>query len=166
MTEEDEGEPPLPLRVSAASEPLPFDVPAVYSEPLPFDVSSVSVGLDEWLSLQLEASEALLASAKQEHAALLSSLAKPPTIEMEDLIGGRLSTSGGVQASPSRRPQQTCVEATPARPTQHSAAEGKPHTGSFPAIETVLAVRARRMHLASPPSRRTFDVDSPPRPRT
>ena len=90
MTEEDEGEPPLPLRVSAASEPLPFDVPAVYSEPLPFDVSSVRVGLDEWLSLQLEASEALLASAKQEHAALLSSLAKPPTIEMEDLIGGRL----------------------------------------------------------------------------
>ena len=131
----------------------------------PLDVHDESLhGLCEnvgsWLSLKAEAAQALFAAAEQEYQCLLALLDESEREANSFALG---EAAARTEAPPS------IDIATPPRSATGSVATAlcMGTTVAFPAIETVLAARARRLQHNSPRGVTPvgFSIDSPPRPR-
>ena len=127
-------------------------------------LSSLCRNVERWLELQAESAAALLSAVEQEHQHLLAALdtVEKQCADTQLLVQlGAAAAAQSYAASPSTPPLSAVATAASPLSTRKIKT-------SFPAIETVLAARARRIpppHDSPPLPLPSLDVESPPRPR-
>jgi len=128
-------------------------------------LSSLCRNVERWLELQADSAAALLSATEQEHQQLLTAL---DTVEKQCADTQSLVQ---LRAAPAAAQSDAAAPSTPPRSAVGTAASllsTRKVKTSFPAIETVLAARARRippLHDSPPLPFPSLDVESPPRPR-